>query len=600
MFYTCLYIKQISAEILNFQIKFDAILLSQASLLVTTNTPPAPYRLAQFTLSQPRQKTLSYCGHKPKQFRAWVEALPMTQPNKVSILLYKLLPEVNQLKIKPHHHLELLGIIRPYLNQCTDSLAQGFIQQPFTMSEYKAKTAAIAQALQRHLSDGYIAATKVLLTGRNNRARNTALAHAIYHAMFSLGQLLYRSCQLYTSPPPSLWRKLIALYEVASEQGCLKTVITDDLLANQTQLSIQNLFHRALVLGCSHTNQLRQVEITQLYHALERWSNMVSVGEVSINETTISDEAETRRQYWLNLDTDEGPFSQARCQSQPQDRLLAIKLYALSDLLSSHQDYKSNNHEVHDITSHIRPSLLKHLLSCWQMTRKRHHQRQRTQLQLDLCIGLRAAHDQLLAVEGLSFEQLICEKRPFPPLVVSEAGTEPVPSADNVLTPSTLSDDSIIAINAINISNNGYCLCWNTSPPSQLKTGEIVLLKQSSSSQWQVGIIRWAQQINRNTYAGVEILAGQALASAATITLENGKATPFFRTITVTPNTTTRTGNSPSTSKQAPNVLTPPFPFACRQHIQLCIQKDCHQVLLTQLVSCSGIVSQYRYQKLQN
>ncbi|MFT6388666.1 MAG: hypothetical protein ACJAUP_002049, partial [Cellvibrionaceae bacterium] len=138
------------------------------------------------------------------------------------------------------------------------------------------------------------------------------------------------------------------------------------------------------------------------------------------------------------------------------------------------------------------------------------------------------------------------------------------------------------------ISDHGYCLRWSHIVPSQIKSGEVILLKKPGTNQWQVGAIRWVQRLNRHTYVGVQILDGFAQASAASTILKNGSETPFFRTVLLTDENST----------EISSLITPTIPFAPQQKIQLQTENDYQQAKLHHLLLSSGSISQYSYKSL--
>ena len=53
----------------------------------------------EFHLPQTKLRKQSFCGHKPKQLQELLNTLPSTKTKHVSIVLHKMLPEINQLKV---------------------------------------------------------------------------------------------------------------------------------------------------------------------------------------------------------------------------------------------------------------------------------------------------------------------------------------------------------------------------------------------------------------------------------------------------------------------------------------------------------------------
>lgn len=60
----------------------------------------------------------------------------------------------------------------------------------------------------------------------------------------------------------------------------------------------------------------------------------------------------------------------------------------------------------------------------------------------------------------------------------------------------------------LDISVNGYRIKWTGFTPSNLKTGEFILVQENAQSQWRGGVIRWIKQsTEKSLELGLEILA---------------------------------------------------------------------------------------------
>ena len=534
---------------------------------------------AEFHLPEQNLKKLSFCSHKPKPFHDWLESLPLTQINHVSVVFYKLLPEINHLNINADQRLTLLNDLRPHIHLCIEGLANDFLKQSLNMTDNMTKIAAVAQALQRHLCDGYMLAIKALLqTTKRSTSDDAALSQATYYAIHGLGQLLYRCYQLYIPRPPAIWRKLNQLQQIAIDHQFNQLQIHDDLLVSRTSLSCEHAYTRLLVLACSNTNQLRQVDILHLYNALEQWSSMTSSPPITEDEHSI---------YWIDKASDNGPFYKTRYKGDSRDSLYTVNLQPLIDLLDTHQS-QSENSNITEIPVQFRQSLIAHLLACWQEKQERRQPRRQSNIELEVCIGLKAAHQQLL--QGRSFDEFLGKSNsPNIPTGFNRPTTESInyeDSSNGHFEDGTRANS--IQVTATDISDDGYCLRWERDIPPQIKSGEMVLLRKQDCDRWYVGTIRWAQRLNRNTYVGVQILPGYAEASAASTTLDNGTTTPFFRTVIL------RGDNNAS----GDSLLTPAIPFALQQNIELHANDHCDKAKLTHLWLNSGTVSQYSYRSL--
>ena len=60
----------------------------------------------------------------------------------------------------------------------------------------------------------------------------------------------------------------------------------------------------------------------------------------------------------------------------------------------------------------------------------------------------------------------------------------------------------------LDISVNGYRIKWTTEAPKNLRTGEYILVKETSHGHWRGGVIRWLKQSSEKSLElGLEVLA---------------------------------------------------------------------------------------------
>ncbi|MEO0442943.1 MAG: hypothetical protein AAFZ92_04260 [Pseudomonadota bacterium] len=538
-----------------------------------TELPDLERLFDEFQLPPQDLKKLSFCGHKPRQLQNWLTSLPVTKTKDIIVVLYKLLPELNHLDVNGSQRLELLGLVRPITNQSINNLADEFLKHPLCLTESLMKMATIAQALQRHLCNGYLLCIRQLLNnGSLSSAHKKELELALYYAIHGLGQLLYRSYQLYIPRPPMLWQKLNLLYQLAKAQGCERRPIADSLLETRKGLSSEQAYTRSITLACSNTNQLRPVDTLHLFRGLEQWCSMVKLSPAQSDQQTV---------YWIDTASDDGPMYKSRFE-KPTQSTLAINLKHLTDLIHTHRSHDDNS-KISEIPLSFRQSLFVHLANCWQNKHERKYSREATSTELEVCIGLKAAHQQLLG--NTSFNDFL-----------QQDSSEEIHMdfTANMAAPATYSSapaeegQTSIAL-ATDSSDGGYCLRWSKDVPKKIKTGEVILLRKPGETHWRAGTIRWSQRLNRNTYIGIQVLAEYAEASAASAKLDNGLTTPFFRTVLL----------KDSPSGEGIGLLTPTIPFAPRQNIELQLEQHSHQAQLVQLLLSSGIISHYSYRNTQ-
>ncbi|MEL7400191.1 MAG: hypothetical protein AAFN68_06415, partial [Pseudomonadota bacterium] len=247
-----------------------------------TPDPTIQTLLQRFKLPARDRRTLTFCqDHRPAAVAEWASQLPATRISNTSVLLYKALPEVVRISTSPSHRLAMLESLRPYAQRCIQGLANNFLNQPLILPEGAMKTAVIAQALQKHMSNGYtVVVAELLQKGQEHKLsaqEDDELSLALHRAVTGLGLQYLRGSQLYTPSSPQLWQELNALYLVAEHKGFLGAAHKDQLLKTYQANTIEQSYIRTAMLACAGPNQMRQTDLLSLWDALESWAFSTSM-----------------------------------------------------------------------------------------------------------------------------------------------------------------------------------------------------------------------------------------------------------------------------------------------------------------------------------
>ena len=170
--------------------------------------------LAQFKLPPQDINLLTFClSKKPGKVAEWADELKLTQTKATSAELYKAVPEIAHLKTDAKSRFEMLEAVWPAVQHVAQELSKDFLNQPLMMPDAAQKAAIVAQALQKHLLDGYTVCVKELVDQKRLKAgQQELLQHAIFRAISCAGLLMLRNYQLYTPVPPGVWLRLHGLW----------------------------------------------------------------------------------------------------------------------------------------------------------------------------------------------------------------------------------------------------------------------------------------------------------------------------------------------------------------------------------------------------
>lgn len=535
----------------------------QVRSMTDTNDPILMLR--SLGLPEPDSSQLNFCsGARAAKVAQWVDGLKATQVSQTGVALYTALPEVLRLKADPLVKYEILEILRPAVQQCIAGLALIYLHQPVTLSESGQKTAIVAQALEKHLIDGYTQVVLDLASANkaNNYGRHVFIC-ALHRALTSLGLLFCRSFQLYTQVPKGLWRHLHTLYRTACVYD-LADLTANDPIMGPPLLSVHEAYLRVLAAGVARLNQVAPMEAMKVFQALGGWAGLIRL------EPMISDDANVA--FWLNLDADRPPLGRDRyLKTQGGDvrsldfgRLLGQLQRQSSSLADSDRSRSQDD---------LPASLLGHLLQAWQGETHRDMDRRGTAVMAKVAVGLFECHYQLAGERA--FSQFMQEPDDVEEVEVG------LPSFANLSGKVEKRDQTlgglgqVFDVQIINQSSGGYCLQWQSDSEARLEAGDVIAIREQGRRSWNLCMVRWLRRLKDGPQVGLKRLANNPQPLAISARLDDGDYCPFMRGFWLS-------GPAQPSGK---SVLVPSLPFQSGQTVKIKFEGHLSSGRLDQ---CSG------------
>jgi hypothetical protein len=515
--------------------------------------------LAQFKLPPQDINLLSFCeSNKLIKVKAWVEDLKPTQIKPTGIQLYEALPEISHLKTDTRTRFDMLEALWPVTQQCLLGLLKEFLQQPLILPEPAQKTALLAQALQKHLLDGYTVCAKELVEQKKLRPpQQELLQNTIYRALTALSLLMLRAYQLYTAIPQSLWLRAHTLYQVAEFYDLHNRPVA--LTTDASPQTLTETYLRLIMLASIRPNQLAQNDIAIAFRALEGWARQVRLFP--------SATADQNNLFVVDLNQDKGPIAKSRFEGDPDDRVLELDFQSLVSQLNKLSGGKNSTDWLGQTPSVTLPqempvSLLEHMLSCWSNSVQRIQERRRLEVEADACIGLIDCHYHLCG--SVEFDRFINPRDPlegdsflsggFDALVASLSGKKSIdePKA---------SRQTVFRVVLHNVSAGGYCIFWQGDlPASRIEAGELIGIREPDRRVWSIGVVRWIRQLKGGSQLGIQLLTTQPVPYGAASVFDMGGYSDYMRAIHIP---------SPAMANQPPSLLTASVPFQENTRVKL-------------------------------
>ncbi len=539
--------------------------------------------LSQFKLPPQDIELLSFCeSNKLLKVKNWIDDLKLTQIKNTCIRLYDAMPEVGHLKTDTVTRYEMLEAFWPVTQQSLQGLLKDFLQQPLILPEPAQKTALLAQALQKHLLDGYTLCAKELIQQKRLKsARRELLLNSLYRAMSALSLLMLRAYQLYTAIPATMWQRAHALYQV-SEFYDLHSEPAP-VASGQAAATITELYVRLVTLASIRPNQLAQNDIAAAFSALESWARLVNLLPSATEEES--------NLFLIDLNQDTGPIAKSRFDGSPDHRVLELDFHALVNQLSklSGGNLSGGTDWLNQAPSVSLPpdmptSLVEHMLHCWSNPAQRHQERRRLDVEVDACVGLIDCHYHLCG--GVEFHQFINPKDDllgdsflsggFDALVASMSGKKDIDSPRSAR-------QTVFRVLLQNASIGGYCLFWQGDlPTARMEAGELIGLREPDRRVWSIGVVRWVKQLKGGSQMGIQLLTNQPVPYGAASVFEMGGFSDYMRAIHIPTSTV---------ADQAPSLLTASVPFQENTRVKL---KQDDNVIDVRLTRCLFATSKFK------
>ena len=472
----------------------------------------------------PTQTRLSFCEATPRDLKRWIAVLPKANIGETARQLYQGLGELNQLLTPSDNRLQLLELLRPEVYFVCQHLERHFLHQAILLDDRSRKISNLCQALQSQLAIGYKQIV-LRIAPKSQKDRAALVSQALQRAAHALKGQLLRATQLYSPAPEHLWFELHQLYRVACALQLQQRRVHDELASLSSELSLEQTYIAALLLGSARCNQLRQNQIARLAEVLEPWSALLKLHPGSPDDGLFAISAE--------LDT--GPRYRSMFRKEQQASLLGFDPQPLVNAIDAHLLQQDSPTPL-PVPAGLSLDTLQHLHASWGQAAERSFQRTAGQGSLTVCVGMSALHFYLGGER--TFSELL--KHPgaraanFSSAVVkgekdswSQAfDAAPQSAADELLPYEEIQYDHLgedesdtdntpnyptYTLPVINHSPGGYCLGWPSEVPAELQAGEMVGIQDSSNQGWSIAVVRWIRQVRGSgPQMGIELVAPHA------------------------------------------------------------------------------------------
>jgi hypothetical protein len=552
----------------------------------------------------PTQTRLSFCEATPRDLKRWIAGLPKANIGETARLLYQGLGELNQLLTPSDNRLNLLELLRPEVYFVCQHLERHFLHQAIMLDERSRKISNLCQALQSHLAIGYKQIV-LRIAPKYSKDRATLVSTALQRAAHALKGQVLRATQLYSSPPEHAWFELHQLYRITCELQLQQRRVHDDLASLTTELTLEQTYIAALLLGSARCNQLRQNQIARLAEVLEPWSALLKLHPGRSSEGLFA----------ISPAIDAGPRYRNMFRSEEQAGLLGFDPQPLVNAIEAHLQHQPTSTPL-PVPPGLSFDTLQHLHATWGQAAERSFQRTVGQGHLTVCVGMSALHfylggersfSELLkhpgtrsanfssavakgekdswsqafdaAPQSKTDEFLPYEEIQYDHLLEDESGTDSTPHYPTHALP------------VINHSPGGYCLAWPNEVPAELQAGEMLGIQDSVSLGWSIAVIRWIRQVRGGgTQMGIELVAPHAQPCGLQLVRSRDDHSQYLRGLLLP---------EISAIDLPATLLAPRLPFQEGSKVLINTQGEEHRAGLDRRVASTHSFNQFAYRSLE-
>ena len=487
----------------------------------------------------------------------WIQNLPGANPRQSVKQLQQAVAQLNRLKLSPGVRFNLLEAMRATALVATSGLSRSILNQPLALPEEARQLAQLTDTLFDLAGSGYALAAVHTIQQRDTvRDVNPArlACEALHRAISFSGRKILQSYQLYQPIELQGWLSLHQLYALAERQHLAHLPIIDPLVGDT---SITATYLQPLLLACCKPNQLRQSDIAGVYRGLREWSELAR----------IDDPATGKGLFLIDLNSDQPPFYSELFADHPGAQCRYVDTEALISNLDKlkRQDKQGGNKGLSfDKDIYIPSNLFDHLIDSMGAVSKRNFNRSEVGNKLWVGVGLSNVHFHLAG--GVIFEDLLHGEN-YAGFIGEDVASNPFmlpqqsrdlwgqanPEEDYDRSEIPADNDSPLAhevsvdaatyaafehqeigsapdirypahpARSVNASPGGYCLEWEAALPRDIRIGDLTCVREDSSNEWVISVIRWISHIQGSqALMGVELLSPRAMPYGAKVRQKDG------------------------------------------------------------------------------
>ncbi len=420
---------------------------------------------------------------RPHKINEFVQKLPFGDPIAAATDLIDELQILNGQKIAFSNRLNALELYRPTAVQIYNDLLPHFSNAGMPLSKNEQAFADVAVELWQEMAYGYKFSLIDLQSKILNLSSSKNTSLVVQRAIHALKEIALVYHLGYRSAPARLWTELHQLYFCAVQQSAEKLAVNDDV-AFKNNSSVNLIYTQVLLMALADPQHLANADILKTDIYLSKIAGFAELRPLGIVDNPAG-------VFLVALDSNKPPISFAKNKELPDSKTdillltlgLARQMHHHIKVLQLSQLPEDNCLPINAFESHFE-DLLTRLIKNFGRLPKRVFSRTQKSDGVELGVGLMAAH-HILQAGDLSNTQVAVN----------------------------INSAKASRWQVLNVSAGGCALRKFSSSQASAHIGDVVTMKNSKTTTWELAILRWANVNSLNQLdVGLELIAPSASA----------------------------------------------------------------------------------------
>jgi cyclic-di-GMP-binding protein len=442
---------------------------------------------------------------RPKQAKAWIESMPLSQSAEAARKILASLGAMNRSKIVYDDRLQLLEIYRAIADVVLDELDAVYAKSPLPMSAKAKDALLLARELTAEFAYGY----KILILEKTGKllgfGAKKNLPLLAYRAIEYLSSEIRTSYKSYTPVPAGAWREVHQLYLHAETEG-----VANELQGTDTKASIFDLYVESLLVALTDPYRLTQGELDKVVELIRTYRGSVTLGQAKVGTR-----AEAHFLVPIDLDKPPKPLLTSSDEDAGGPNWRMLDANGIVEKLKSRKTAFETGNVSATTNRGMSPdamALLAKLMTLWGDPPKRAYRRDPMETNVAICAGIRAITHFVameVQVDPRAEAQAISAGLTIPLISIPE---------DEVTTGMRVNEWEVV-----NQSAGGLKVRRVGTTNQPITVGEAVGIKFIGRARWSIGVVRWLTLLDDGGMEfGIQFLAPAARSVAVQPTISGG------------------------------------------------------------------------------